>query len=116
MANMLLPLRLIGIRYGGESIGNDITIEVEAADPHRVHYPEARYAGTWFKIGHSGDRFLHMGRASLGCMTVTQRDRWGGLYAALVVVSSNTTGPALAANQAATGPTSPNWWGQGPPL
>lgn len=61
--------------------------DVEIPDaPHHggLRYPEARYARTWFRVGHSGDRYVHTGRHSLGCITVIERNRWDDLYAALI--------------------------------
>ena len=61
------------------------TYDVEILDyPHRANYPGIQYAKTWFRIGHAGDRYLHTGGASLGCVTVTDRDRWDALRAVLV--------------------------------
>lgn len=37
---------------------------------------QAAFARTWFRVGHSGDRFLHAGSVSLGCVTVRQVERW----------------------------------------
>ena len=47
-------------------------------------YPDVVHARTWFRIGHGGDRFLHTGRASLGCITLIERNRWDALYAGLI--------------------------------
>jgi hypothetical protein len=54
--------------------------------PHRggSAYPEARYGRTWFRIGHSGDRYLHTGRVSAGCVTVQEQSRWDELYLSLI--------------------------------
>ena len=41
-------------------------------------------AKTWFRIGHSGDRYLHAGGFSLGCMTITEVVRWGEIYNGLI--------------------------------
>lgn len=56
--------------------------DVEIPDaPHRGggHYPESQMAKTWFRIGHSGDRYLHAGARSAGCVTLTEIDRWDEL-------------------------------------
>ena len=169
MANKIVSLRLTGLTYGGESIGKDLTIEIEAADRMlslnkevsvgqsvamkdlvghfvvtqrsfslsitvrvierdlvyndvgstqgqlRVNLTdsaaqgftysvevkeqgailssnvalfevelEAQVTPTTRYVADKGDRYLHMGRASLGCMTVTERTRWDGLCAVLV--------------------------------
>ena len=54
--------------------------------PHKggLNYPDVTRAKTWFRIGHQSDRYIHTGRNSLGCITVTEHDRWDELYAILV--------------------------------
>lgn len=42
------------------------------------------YATTWFRTGHEGDRFLHPGAISRGCVTVTDIKEWDGIYAYLI--------------------------------
>ncbi len=61
--------------------------DIEIPDaPHRggQSYPEAKYAVTWFRVGHDGERYIHTGRNSLGCITVTERERWDELYNVLI--------------------------------
>lgn len=63
------------------------TYDVELPDaPHRggLNYPNTSRARTWFRVGHNGDRYIHTGAASLGCVTVLERDRWDQLCAILV--------------------------------
>lgn len=39
--------------------------------PHENYYPSySKYQQVWFRIGHSGDRYLHLGTISHGCATV----------------------------------------------
>lgn len=39
--------------------------------PHPDYYPESsKYQQVWFRVGHSGDRYLHLGTISHGCATV----------------------------------------------
>ena len=45
---------------------------------------EAQRAKTWFKIGHTGERYLHTGSVSLGCMTITEVDKWMEIYNTLI--------------------------------
>lgn len=45
---------------------------------------ESPYATTWFRIGNSGDRYLHSGRVSLGCATVKDLGKWTELYYYLI--------------------------------
>jgi len=42
------------------------------------------HAGTWFRIGHEGDRYLHAGYSSGGCVTVTDVAAWTSLYSYLI--------------------------------
>lgn len=51
---------------------------------------QSRYAGTWFRIGHQGDRFLHPGRVSLGCATVTNVAEWTNIYNYLISARKNS--------------------------
>jgi hypothetical protein len=44
----------------------------------------AKYAKTWFRVGRSGDRYLHCGRATAGCITVTDIDQWDSIYRKLI--------------------------------
>ena len=39
----------------------------------------AKLAKVWFRIGHSGARYLHTGTFSLGCVTLTENSRWDDL-------------------------------------
>jgi len=49
--------------------------------PHRggLNYKQAKYGRTWFRIGHSGDRYIHTGRHSLGCITLIEQGKWDEL-------------------------------------
>ncbi|MGK5093939.1 hypothetical protein WDW89_18240 [Deltaproteobacteria bacterium TL4] len=61
--------------------------DVEIPDfPHvgGRNYPDSRYALTWFRIGHDRDRYIHTGRASLGCITLIEHHRWDDLYRVLI--------------------------------
>lgn len=40
---------------------------------------KARLAKVWFLIGHAGERFLHPGRISRGCMTIIEVEKWDKL-------------------------------------
>lgn len=48
------------------------------------YYSSSKYAATWFRIGHHGDRYLHPGNMSLGCVTVTALDQWTNIYNYLI--------------------------------
>ena len=48
------------------------------------YYPEAKRAKVWFKVGHSGARYLHAGGISRGCMTIIETKRWMEIYNKLI--------------------------------
>lgn len=48
------------------------------------NYPDTQFATTWFRIGHSGDRYLHTGTRSAGCVTLIEQKKWAQLYEILV--------------------------------
>ena len=62
--------------------------DIEIPDyPHeggRSYLKQSKRAMTWFRIGHGGERYLHAGGYSLGCMTVTGITRWMEIYDALI--------------------------------
>ncbi|MDP3836698.1 MAG: hypothetical protein Q8Q67_01195 [bacterium] len=41
-------------------------------------------AKTWFRIGHEGERYLHTGSRSLGCITITETKKWNEIYDKLI--------------------------------
>jgi hypothetical protein len=54
--------------------------DLEIADfPHPAGARYGAFGTVWFRIGHSGDRYLHPGRISLGCMTCAPRN-WPEIY------------------------------------
>ncbi len=48
------------------------------------YYEYSKYATTWFRIGHQGDRYLHPGNVSLGCVTLTALGEWTSIYNYLI--------------------------------
>lgn len=60
--------------------------DIEIPDaPHRGRLNNTiKRASTWFKVGHSGDRYLHTGQRSLGCITVIENNRWIEIYDVLI--------------------------------
>jgi hypothetical protein len=62
--------------------------DIEIPDyPHALgasYQNRAQRAKTWFHLGHSGDRYLHTGRRSAGCVTVTEVERWDELYLQII--------------------------------
>lgn len=54
--------------------------DVEIADfPHQLGSVYGRFATVWFRIGHTGDRYLHPGRISEGCITCVPSS-WPAIY------------------------------------
>lgn len=45
---------------------------------------QAPRAKTWFRIGHNGEKYLHTGGQSLGCITIIEITRWAEIYNALI--------------------------------
>ncbi len=61
--------------------------DIEIPDyPHGggLNYTDSKYARVWFRIGHSGDRYLHTGAHSLGCMTVIEVGKWDEIFGILI--------------------------------
>lgn len=58
----------------------DLEIPDEIHSIGAPYYDYTKYATTWFRIGHRGDRYLHPGNASLGCITVTDLEQWTNIY------------------------------------
>ena len=62
--------------------------DIEIPDyPHgsgRRYLNQSKRSMTWFRIGHSGERYLHTGGRSLGCITVIETKRWMEIYNALI--------------------------------
>ena len=54
----------------------DLELPYELHTIGSAYRSRAAYARTWFRIGHSGDRFLHAGSISAGCVTIRQIERW----------------------------------------
>lgn len=57
--------------------------DVEIADyPHDLGAPYGPHGKVWFRIGHSGDRYVHPGRISAGCLTCAP-SQWEQIYPVL---------------------------------
>ena len=63
---------------------HDLEIPYEPHSLGSSYLSDSEYATTWFRIGHSGDRFLHPGRVSAGCATVGAVKDWTGIYEYLI--------------------------------
>jgi hypothetical protein len=68
----------------------DATFHVEIPDfphaPGRTYENRATFATSWFRIADSKvpDRYVHVGKRSAGCSTVTEVKRWDELYRFLI--------------------------------
>lgn len=62
--------------------------DIELPDyPHKLgrnYLDQSKRTITWFRIGHGGERYLHAGGRSLGCITVIEVKRWMEIYNALI--------------------------------
>jgi hypothetical protein len=62
--------------------------DIELPDyPHtggRGYLDKSFRAKTWFRIGHEGERYLHTGGNSLGCITITEVEKWSEIYDKLI--------------------------------
>jgi len=61
--------------------------DIELPDyPHQggLRYPEAERGTVWFRIGHDGERYLHAGMVSAGCISITETNRWMEIYNILI--------------------------------
>ncbi len=63
---------------------HDIEIPDEIHDKARSYISQTPFAETWFRIGHDGDRYLHPGSITLGCVTVTDIPKWTEIYNYLI--------------------------------
>jgi hypothetical protein len=55
--------------------------------PHasgRFYLDKAKRALTWFRIREAGERYLHTGSVSAGCLTVTDVEKWDNLYMEII--------------------------------
>jgi hypothetical protein len=62
----------------------DLELPYEAHSLGAPYESQTIYAKTWFRVGHTGDRFLHPGRVSAGCVTVTNLPEWTKIYKYLI--------------------------------
>ena len=49
------------------------------------YYGRSRHASVWFRIGDGRDRYLHPGRNTAGCVTVTDVENWTTLCEYLMI-------------------------------
>ncbi|MCT4663710.1 MAG: hypothetical protein N4A45_00585 [Flavobacteriales bacterium] len=69
---------------------HDIEIPYEPHPKGEYYTNRAKYAKTWFRLGHSGERFLHCGNISAGCVTVKDIDSWDRIYQYLILSRKGT--------------------------
>lgn len=93
--NLTTPIgTLKAITDSGNPIPNGV-YPIQLPDfPHDLgsgYVSQASKAMTWFYLGtgnakpNDNDRYLHPGRVSAGCITVTQVSQWDSLYAVLIL-------------------------------
>lgn len=62
--------------------------DIEIPDyPHeggRHYLTQSKRAMTWFRIGHNGEKYLHIGSRSLGCITIVEINHWMEIYNKLI--------------------------------
>lgn len=62
--------------------------DIELPDyPHssgQYYLNKSSRAKTWFRIGHEGERYLHTGSRSLGCVTIIEVKKWNEIYDKLI--------------------------------
>jgi hypothetical protein len=58
--------------------------------PHPGGAQYGTYGTVWFRLGTSGDRYLHPGRVSLGCVTCVPQN-WPTIYDLLIKARADTT-------------------------
>ncbi|OGH94329.1 MAG: hypothetical protein A2538_00785 [Candidatus Magasanikbacteria bacterium RIFOXYD2_FULL_41_14] len=57
----------------------------DSPHPGGINYVNiAPHAKVWFRVGHSGARYIHTGRRSAGCITLTEQNRWEEVWNILV--------------------------------
>lgn len=64
---------------------HDIEIPYEPHPLGEGYTAQVKYAKTWFRIGHFGDRFLHCGSIPAGCITVEDIHKWDEIYNHLII-------------------------------
>lgn len=63
--------------------------EMEIPDfPHDLGAPYGAHGKVWFRIGHTGDRYVHPGRVSEGCLTCAP-SQWEEIYGVLDCARAN---------------------------
>lgn len=63
---------------------HNLEIPDEVHDKARGYVSQTPFAETWFRIGHAGDRYLHPGTGTLGCVTVQDIPKWTEIYQYLI--------------------------------
>jgi hypothetical protein len=94
-ASVIFNISAKQLWYGGSGPVETITDETNPtpAGTHDLEIPDfhhkggsryGKYGTTWFRVEHSGDRYLHPGRRSAGCVTVKDTTKWPSIYAYLI--------------------------------
>ena len=62
------------------------------SDSRNAYYMRfSKFFKSWFRIGNSGDRYLHMGTDSAGCITVVEKEKWTEIYEFLIFRRKSST-------------------------
>lgn len=61
-----------------------VEIPDELHELGRPYLDRAKFARTWFRIGDTGDRYLHTGSVSAGCVTIGTVESWDKICEALL--------------------------------
>ncbi len=57
----------------------------DSPHPGGLHYTDsAPRAKVWFRVGHSGEKYIHTGSHSLGCITLTEQNYWEEVWGILI--------------------------------
>jgi hypothetical protein len=62
----------------------DLEIPDEVHPLGEAYESQSIYSKSWFRVGHSGDRYLHTGSISAGCTTCTDIGSWTDIYNYLI--------------------------------
>ena len=62
--------------------------DIEIPDaPHelgRQYLQKTSKSLVWFRIGHDGEKYIHTGQTTLGCITVLEHEKWNEIYDVLI--------------------------------
>lgn len=62
----------------------DLEIPDDPKSYGAIHMRHSRFARSWFRIGNKGDRYLHVGGQSKGCITIVEKIKWTEIYSHII--------------------------------